>query len=98
MLFILAIILLLAWIAIFPMQGLDLVIKLKRRIRKSIIQDAGCRDSLELSRQLHSWANQNGIATEIVDEIVNENWEEMCFKLGTAAANARLGEPTAIED
>ena len=98
MYFILFIILLITWIALFPMQALDLVIKLKRRIRDNIIQHSGHRDAQELSRQLHGWAHQNGIDSEIVDEVLNENWEEMCCKLGSAAANASLGEPTAIEE
>ena len=95
--FVAVLILLIIWIILFPMQALDRVIELKRYLRNRIIQKAGYRGAQELAEELYSWANLKGIDSEIVDEVLNNNWQDMCYKLGSAAANDKIGEPTVSE-
>ena len=92
-----AIIIFFAWVAYRPDQALALVAELKRRLRLHIIQRTGRQGTQEVAQGLHDWAARQGFDPELVNRVIEEQQEEIFFRLGTKHANDRLGEPTIFE-
>ena len=86
-----------SWAYIFPEQAIAILAELKRRIRLRIIRQAGENAVKDLRCNLHSFASENKIEAELVEEVLAENHDLIVERLGRKYADEVLDEPDPTE-
>ena len=86
-----------SWAYLFPEQALAILAEFKRQLRLRIIHRAGAEALKELGRNLHRFAMEEGIETDMVEEVLAENQGLVIDRLGRKYADQILGEPDPKE-
>ena len=86
-----------SWGYLFPEQALAILAEFKRQLRLRIIHRAGAEAVKELGRNLHRFAMEEGIETDLVGEVLSENQGLIVDRLGRKYADQILGEPDPTE-
>ena len=80
-----------------PQETRALFAELKRELRLWVIQHIGEKDAQKLAQNFYRSAVRKGHDPKIVKQVLDENWEIICDRLGTPLANDILGEPSPLE-
>ena len=91
------IVILLAWITVYPQLARECIAELKRRIRLWIIKHNGEKATQVAAQKLYQKAVQVGHDPEIVEQVLEENWDIIRDRLGRPIADEILGEPSPLE-
>ena len=86
-----------AWTFFFPQESLGLIAELKRQLRLWVIQKGGERAAHVAAQEIIQKAVQAGHDPELVKEILEEDWNIICDRLGRPVANEILGDPSPLE-
>ena len=95
--FVASVAVLFTWVIILPQQAQTLLAELKRRLRLWVIQQTGERAARSVTRELYQKAVQAGYDPDLVKEILDEDWDIICERLGRPNADEILGEPSTLE-
>ena len=86
-----------AWVVLNPMTARTAVARLMRHRRRHLVQRYGQRSAARLFREFHRQALEEGADDALIEAIIHEYRPEVIERLGTQAANARLGKPRPLE-
>ena len=86
-----------SWAYLFPEQALAILAEFKRQLRLRIIHRTGSEAVKQLGSNLHRFAIEEGIETDLVEEVLAENQDLIVERLGRKYADQILGEPDPTE-
>ncbi len=89
--------LILGWAISFPQAALAVLAELKRQLRLRVIQRAGRQAVEELAQSLKDTAKEEGIDSQLADEIIEKKQHAIIQKVGKKYANDVFGEPDPFE-
>lgn len=81
----------------FPQETRATIAELKRQLRLWVVQDAGERAMQAVAQELFQRAVKAGHDPVLVKEILEEEWNIICDRLGSPIADGILGEPSPLE-
>jgi hypothetical protein len=95
--FITSAVILFAWISISSQQVQALIAERKRQLRLWVIRHSGERAMQSVTQELYNRAVCAGHDPDLVKEIIQEDWDIICDRLGRPLADEILGEPSPLE-
>ena len=86
------VLLLIAWIMVFPQETLEMVVELRRQFRRKAIQRFENKTAQKLAQQLRAEARQMGIPTAIADQVIEEEKQVIIDQLERKDAREMLDD------
>jgi hypothetical protein len=80
-----------------PRESRAMLAELKRQLRLWVIRYSGEQAAKVLAQDFYQAAVRKGHDPKMVKQVLDENWEIICDRLGTPVANDILGEPSPLE-
>ena len=82
---------------LFPQQAMTVIAELKRQLRLRVIRRSGTEGAKQLALALHQFGREQGIDSEIVDEVLADHHDMIMDRVGRHYADEILGKPDPIE-